>query len=492
MRIILIHPRNDNIPSPPLGLLYLASILEKNDHKVIVTDPDIKVSDTEIAKKVLNYSPDLVMFTSTTPQIIRGFNIAKEIKKHSSTPILFGGLHATLLIKEVLKNDFVDFVIFGEGEETIHEFVKHFKDKKSFSKIKGLAYKINGKIKINSSRDLIPNLDVIPFPAWNLLESKWYLTPPRIKGTWAKSTATMITSRGCPYRCIWCSSHLMFGRKVRRRSVRNVIKEIIYLKKNFDIDSVSFSDDTFTVNPKWVMRFCKELKVLKFKDFKWKCNARVDTVSYSLLKAMKDAGCVELGFGVESGSPRILKILKKGIKLKMTVDAFSLAKKVGLKSFAYLIIGTPGETKEDILLTLKLVKKIRPDHSEVSFATPYPSTELYKMAEKNGTLNKSISFDRWLLNRQTDSPIMCSGFSEKELIKYRSLIHNRTIFNTYLTLVKDPRFMLNCIYIMFKGKSGFINGLRRFTKTGKIDQIPVEVLAAYRNKMKENFAKKFY
>lgn len=487
MKIVLINPRKFDTPNHPLGLLYIASILEEEGHEVVVLDPAEKISNYEVAKNVLSYNPDWVGLTSTTPQIIRGLDIAREIKKISSVPILFGGVHPTLLIKEVLKNDFVDFVVFGEGEETVREFVKAFENKKPFSSIKGLAYKVNNQIKINAPRSLISNLDGVPFPARHLLNSKWYFAPPRLRGTWTKSTATIATSRGCPYRCIWCGSHLMFGRKVRRRSVKNVIEEIIQLKDDFDIDSIRFVDDTFTVNPKWVISFCKELKKLKLPDFKWGCTARVNTVSLELLNAMKEAGCIQLDFGVESGSQRVLDILKKDIGIKTIINAFDLARKVGLKRFASFIIGTPGEKKEDIILTSKLIDRIKPDYTEFFFATPYPGTELYEIVERSGVFDKVLPFDQWISSKQSDKPIMCIGFTEEELIKYRSMLHNKVVFKNYLTMLEDTKFLLGGLSIVAKGKLGFIKGIKRFVKTGKIDSIFVEVLATYRNKLKKDF-----
>lgn len=487
MKIILINPRNLDTPNHPLGLLYLGAVLEKEGHEVVILDPRLGLSDLEIAKTVLKHNPRLVGLTSTTPQIVRGLNIAKQIKELSNIPILFGGVHPTLLPEEVLRNDFVDFVIHGESEETIVEFVREFEDKKQFFKIRGLAYKNGNELKINPFRPLISDLDRLPFPARHLLNSKWYFAPPKMRGTWTRSTATVITSRGCPYRCIWCGSHLMFGRKVRRRSVNSVVQEIIQLRKDFDVDAVNFVDDTFTVNPEWVLKFCKELKKLKLKDFKWRCTARVNTVSLELLKAMKDAGCVQLDFGVESGSPKVLGILKKDTNLGMIMNAFDLAKKVGLKRFASFIVGTPGETKEDIFLTLKLLNRIKPDFSEFFFATPYPGTELYELAEKSGVFDKSTPFDQWIGSKQSDKPIMCVGFTENELIKYRSMLHNKVVLKNYFTMVKDSGFILGGLFIIFQGRSGFMNGLKRFIKTGKIDNIFVEILAAYRNKVKNDF-----
>lgn len=280
----------------------------------------------------------------------------------------------------------------------------------------------------------------------------------------------------------------MFGRKVRFRSPENVIKELKELREKYKTDSVWFADDTFTANPLWAIKLCNMIKEQKWKNFKWAAQARVNTVNLELLKAMKSAGCVQLDFGVESGSPKVLKILQKDITPEKTIDAFKLAKQVGLLRFGSFIIGTPGEKDEDILLTYNLVKKIKPDYADFFFAVPYPGTELYELAKQRGFFKDKVGYDKWLLTKHTDKPVMCTDLSEKELIQWRTKLHNLNFFRNYHNLLKNPSFLIFGTTIIFKGISGIIPGIKRFFNTGKIDSIFVEILKEYRLKTKKELA----
>jgi radical SAM superfamily enzyme YgiQ (UPF0313 family) len=276
----------------------------------------------------------------------------------------------------------------------------------------------------------------------------------------------------------------MFGRKVRFRSVKNVIEELKKLRKDFNIDSVWFADDTFTVNPTWVKSFCRELRKLKWADFKWACQSRVNTCSPDLLKEMKKAGCVQLDFGVESGSVKVLKILKKDITPQKVIEAFEMSKKAGFLRFASFIIGTPGENEEDIQMTFDLVKKIKPDYADFFFAVPYPGTELYKLAKERGVFKGHTSFNNWLLTKHTDKPVMTIDLSSKKLIQWRSKLHNLNFWRNYKNLLVNPSFIWGGIKIVFIGRKGIYLGTRRFIKTRKIDSVFVEILKNYRHEMK--------
>jgi len=340
MKIVLVNPRRVTTPNHPLGLLYIAAVLEKKGHSVKIIDPSVAEENWSVVKRILMEKPGLVGFTATTPQITRGLVLAKFLRNGSAVSVMFGGAHTTVLAQEILSKEFVDYVVIGEGEETVVDLVDAIGSKRDLKDVKGIGYKENRSLKFTAPRPLIKNLDEIPFPARHLLPSMWYFAPPRIRGVWTKSTATMMVSRGCPYKCIYCSSHLLFGRKVRYRTVQNVIRELRQLRKEFKVDAVWFVDDTFTLNPKWVAEFCGELLKEKWHNFRWAVQARVDTVNYAMLKKMKQAGCVQLDFGVETGSERVWKILKKGITKKQVINAFKISKRAGLQRFASFMVGT--------------------------------------------------------------------------------------------------------------------------------------------------------
>jgi len=476
-KILLINPRIMDAPAHPLGLLYIAASLEKAGFEVKVVDSEFI---DEIVNEYTKFNPHIVGITSTTPQINKAFKIAKTLWNISGVPIIFGGVHTTAVPKEVLKKEFVDCVVIGEGERTFVELCRT----KDISKINGIGYKVGNKMKFTKPRKLIAKLDNIPFPARHLLPSRWYFAPPRIRGIWTKSTATVMATRGCPYNCIYCSSHLIFGRKVRYRSVKNVIEELKGLREKFKIDSVWFSDDTFTVNHEWVKEFCRKLKNQKWKNFKWACQARVNTVNYELLKTMKNAGCIQIDFGVESGSMKVLKILKKEITPSQIVKTFDNIRSLGINSCATFILGTPGEMVEDLQCTERCVRRIKSGYTDFFFATPFPGTELYNNVSKFNLFKREELYNKCIATKHTDKPFMAINLSKEELVKWRTKLCNLVFFRNYYNYIKDPRFILGGISIIFRGRKGIFKGFGRFFRTRKIDSIFVEILKEYRRKTK--------
>lgn len=329
MNIILVYAHKAITTCRPLGLLYIAACLEREGHTVHVIDPRPSDSITKIAEVVIRHMPDLIGFTCLTPDIFRALDIANEIKKEWQGPIVFGGVHPTICPIETLECECVDYVVIGEGEETMCELCQKLSNGKAIHDVRGIGYKKNGKPCLTPPRPLIENLDNLPFPARHLMPSKWY-NSPKIRDVATKSTEIVMTGRGCLWNCIFCSSHLMWGRKVRRRSPENVMRELELLRSEIDIESVWFVDDTFTIKPEWVKHFCSLLIKENWKDFIWACQARVDTINREILSKMKRAGCVQVEYGVESGSEKVLKILRKGITPEQVKTAFRITKEVGL------------------------------------------------------------------------------------------------------------------------------------------------------------------
>lgn len=465
--VALINPRIDDIPFHPLGLLYVAAILEKNGYKVKVYDPF--PDDNTFIEEIIQNKPKIIGITATTAQINRGFDIAKEIKKQDEgVKIVFGGVHTTVMPKWVLKNSFVDFVILGEGELTALElFDKISACKEDYNRVKGIGYKSGKKYELTQPRELIQDLDSLPFPARHLLSSDWYFQPPgRIRGVWLEKSATIMSSRGCPGQCIFCSSHLLFGRITRYRSPQNVIGEINQMVDDFEIDGLWFVDDTFTVNHRWVREFCKLLKKSKL-NITWGVQARVNYINEDLLREMRSAGCIQIDYGVESGSPKVLQTLK------------------GIRPLATFMIGNPTEEWEDILMTAKLVNEIKPDFADFYFTTPYPGTELYHMVKTHNWINPSYTLSSWVFDKITDKPVMTINFSEKELQEIRSWLHNQVLMRNYLFYLKRPSFLLKSSKILFKGFPAIGKALSRFIRTKKIDSLVVELLAHYRKSIKK-------
>lgn len=398
-----------------------------------------------------------------TPQFLDTKLVINELK--SELPDAFyvcGGVHSTAVPIETLKALNVDCVVMGEGEYTIKELCETELSESKLKGVRGIAYRYNGKIRMNESRELIENLDELPFPARRLLDFDRYLVYDLIRGTYRGKHTTIIASRGCPYRCIYCSSHLIFGRKVRRRSADSVLDEVEYLIENYGIKGVWFVDDTFTIGKNWVLNFCKRIRERKLR-FEWGCQARVNTVSEEMLKAMKKAGCIQLDFGVESGSNKVLKVLKKDIDTDTIKGAFKLARRCGLRTLATFMVGNPEETKEDIEKTYKLAKEISADYTEFFFTTPYPGTELFKMATENNWIDKSLDFSKvWSIrqvnweDKKIEQPIMKINFSKEELVQIRNRLRRSFLLRNNLSKI-NAWYLLHVFkeaprYLLFKVK----------------------------------------
>jgi anaerobic magnesium-protoporphyrin IX monomethyl ester cyclase len=384
----------DIYTTPPLGLLYIASILEKNGISVEVLDTTPQgVGFEELKKQIAKKAPKIIGITTTTPALksaVRTAEIAKELDPLRS--VVLGGPHATILPHQTLQSfNAVDVVIRGEGEYTMLEFAKCILKHESFKNIRGISYRDEtNNIRNNDSCTLIQNLDDVPFPARHLINIKKYRQPPQCGGR--QPYTTVITSRGCPHNCIFCSSRMTFGRKVRLRSVKNVIEELEQVAGSFGVREIEFVDDTFTLYPKRVKEICDAIIKRKL-DITWMCNARVDRINRETLVKMRRAGCHMIFFGVESGVQEILNASKKGITIEQVKKAFSITKKANIRTLAYFMIGLPGETLETAKTTIAFAKKLAPDYVTFSIATPYPGTEFYDMATEKGWLKTNNWFD---------------------------------------------------------------------------------------------------
>ncbi len=303
---------------PSLGICYIASVLEKSGHKVQIIDAYVEgIKLKDLLSKISAIKPDITGITFTTENRFQAFDLMKGIKKIlPNTLICAGGPHVTLATDDTLTHiKELDFIIRGEGEETIVELADAISEKKSFEHIKGLSYKSNNKIHHNPNRPLIADLNTVPFPAWHLVPWEKYNFKLDVPGRGELRTANMMTSRGCPFGCNFCASTKVWGRSCRMRSADNIIKEISLLKEKYNIEALWIFDDTFTVSKKRVEEFCHKLIEKKW-NLSWFCEVRVDTVDRELLTLMKKSGCYSIGFGVESGSQRILdEVIGKRISL---------------------------------------------------------------------------------------------------------------------------------------------------------------------------------
>lgn len=372
-----------------LGLAYLAAMVKEDNVRILDMDADRLTSDNFI-KIIKEGKFDLAGFTVTTPTFYSSLKLAKLVKTYSpKTLVIFGGIHPTIRPDEVLSFDCVDLAVRQEGEVTFKEIVDCLKQKKDFFGIAGIAYKENGVIKQNPSRPFINDLDNLPFPARNLFTHKQYTYPDSLY----KNTVPMITSRGCPGSCAYCTAYNLFGRGFRARSAENVADEIELLITQWKAKEIHIWDDNFTTQKIRVFEIRDEVlkRNLKVK-FAFPNGIRADFLDEEILGALKEMGTYSLAIGVESGSQEILNQNRKGIKLEKIEEAFTLAKKMRLETWAFFMIGLPGENVNTIKQTLNFAQKLDPDIVKFHILKPYPGSAVYEYLQgKNFILTRDYS-----------------------------------------------------------------------------------------------------
>ena len=428
LKILLINPPQvTRYPQPPLGLAMLAAVLEKKGYTVKIKDfTAVGLSENVIPQIIRADKPDIVGITAMTSTINSAVRVARKVKESDSNIlVVLGGSHASILPEETLeKNSEIDLIVRGVGEQTILELAEAIERKASdLSSVLGLTYRTKSGVKSNPLRSPLLDLDKLPFPAFHLLpRGKYRLHPPF--GRRSPAMPIMI-SRGCPYSCIFCSKSV-FGNKYRNNSPIYVVNQIRLLIEKFGVKEIKFYDDVFTLDRKWVMAICAELKNQGI-DVPWTCETRVDLVDVELLRTMKDAGCYMIAYGVESGDQGILTAVGKSVTLNQITKAFSLTHEAGIGTVGYFMLGTPNETPETIKRTIEFAKKLNPDFVQFSIATPYPGTELNRLAVEKGCLPES--WDEYIY---ADLKSVDSSFFELTAMSWQELRKwNRKAYSSF-------------------------------------------------------------
>lgn len=438
-----------------MGLLCIAGFLKERGIKVKVWDPS--VYDEDFIIEIKEFNPDIIGISLMTAQYVR----AKEIihllrKKIPQATYICGGPHVSALPEETLIGLNADAAIVGEGELTVDELCRCHMMGHNWREVEGISYIVDGEVYHNPRRRLIDDLDAIPFVGRELLSTPfyWYLIPPGvIRGKFYLDTTTMITSRGCPYNCIFCASNVTFGHHFRRRSVLNVIEEIRYLRERYGVKRIWFLDDIFTFDRCWVERFCSVL-VEQRVGLIWSCQTRADTLDAELLNQMKLAGCVQLEIGVESGSDKVLKALSKNICLDDLKEKFAQMKQLGLRTMANFMIGNPEENMDDIMATYRLAKHLNPDFIEFNVCTPYPGSRLYQTAREKKWLAKDrADFDSEWSEHFTNAPVMHINIEPQHLLRLRAKLQNRFLWKNYANIIGG--FLRSSTYLFLLIRSIF-------------------------------------
>lgn len=396
MKILLVSPPSSHVLNEviSLGLLSLATTLDKHGYKVTIVDANAcnnLLDNEQIVTLARKLTPDAIGINLMTPFVPNCYKLVEGLKSLNSV-LIAGGPHATLIPEEVLTHGF-DVAVRGEGEVTIIELLETIKAGGLLHGVRGICFKDEkGGIVKNADRPLIEDLNSLPYPDYGLIDLSNYSAgrSNNIK------IFSMLTSRSCPFRCIYCANAQLFRGKYRMRSAENIFREIMGLKERYDVKYIRFIDDTLTVDKQRVHKLMDLMKSAKeLRDLKWECDSRVDCVDEDLLRSMKDAGCEAIIYGIESYDAESLRLMKKGINIQQIDKAVAATKKAGMFMNINTIFGFKWETPAHIKNTLKLLDI---DYNNCQYPNgipiPWPGTEQYER------YHEALNFSHWWLNEE--------------------------------------------------------------------------------------------
>ena len=409
---------------PALGVLYIASWMRKQLLEVEILDAEsLRLDLDNTVKAILDRSPDVLGITTTTLSIIPAAEIAREIKaRRKDIKIFLGGPHVTALPHESLQ-DFADIdgCILGDGEISFAHIVRNISNGLNAGQgVDGIMWREGVEISYNPKTKHLSDLDSLPFPAWDLLKGFPKNYRPAFHSYRRLPQANIILTRGCPYACSFCDRSV-FGNKIYSHSVDYAIEMIEYLVKDFGIKEISIKDDTFLLSPERVAEFCQRIRQKRI-DLTWSCNGRVNTITEDILREMKSAGCWLISYGIESGSPKMLKKMAKDINLGQVREALRLTRSSGIVAKGFFMIGIPGETEESLRQTLDFVNELPLDELNVNFFTPFPGSRLYAEVIAEGFKPEFCRMN------MTEPSYVPKGLTAQNLCEYQK----RIIYSFYL------------------------------------------------------------
>ena len=471
MKIVLIFPPNiyqTKQSMPPLGIAWLAAVLRENGFKdvVLIDSMANHYSNADILELLKKEGPDMVGISFGTQIRFSAFDLIRLIKESfPDAPVAVGGPHPTLTAQDTLENiPEIDFAVRGEGEISFLNLVKSIEAGKDYSGIRGISFRDNGKVIHNPPELLIHDLDALPPPARDLLPIEKYDKTTILS---KKRTLNIMTSRGCPYWCVYCSTSEQWGHRIRHRSPKNVVDEIESIFKDYPfIEGIRFFDDVFTMDKKRVLEICDEIFRRKL-NFVWECEARANTIDRELVAGMRRAGCEFIDLGIESGSDKILKNIKKGITVEQAIAAAKTIKEAGIGLKAFFMHGLPGETYEDIKKTVFLSRylyyNLSVEGTTQGISVIYPGTELETLAKESGTLPKDFSWSKYYERDRSYPPMNPCIFMpifEQPDLTYEQIY-------SYVRRAKFAYFLqhpFNFLKIIFKHRRTIIKWLTTYVR----------------------------
>lgn len=384
----------------PLGLGYLGAVLKREGHAVLFLDPEAQGLDgNAVAAGLKRFNPSLAGISCATPSYPGARRLAQLVRQAvPRCATVVGGIHVSAMPGRVLEEEpAFDYAVAGEGEETIKELARAVDegspDGRTLSLILGLAYRDGGVVRVNQPRPWITDLDSLPFPAREIADFSLYR--PHSHNRRGRRATTIITSRGCPYGCSFCASHVALGRKFRAHSPRYVADEIGHLVNNYGVDQLIINDDTFTLDPSRTRGICEEILRRNLR-VSWFCFARANTVTPDILRLMKRAGCFSVGFGIETGDEEILERINKKVTLDEMRHGVAWANSAGLKTQCFFVFGNPGETAETVEKTVRFSLELKPALAFFNMMVPYPGTEEFARHFASEESRKGIRWEDWV------------------------------------------------------------------------------------------------
>jgi radical SAM superfamily enzyme YgiQ (UPF0313 family) len=424
MKVLLIDPPFKRFTGLvnyyfPVGLAYVAAAIRADGHEVLILDVDAlekggaidfnhEYERLELYRQGLNdhshpvwsairqaldeFRPEIVGVTAMTTKFGAALRTVDLIKEYmGNVPVVVGGPHATLLPDQTFKSRSVDVIVRDEGEVTFRALLQALERKDDLDGIEGVSYRVNGEVCHNAPRPLATDLDQIPFPARDLLRNQASYS--------SVDMGVLMASRGCPFNCSYCC-HL-WGRKVRFRSVDNVLEEIKLVRGRYGTTQFEFKDDSFTVNKKWTIALCDRI-IAERLSINWGCSTRVNLLDEELVEKMKAAGCNAVKVGIETGSERILKETDKGVTFEQMRKAASLLNKHSLFWSGYFMMGLPMETEEDVRRTYAFMKELNPYYAGLGVYNPFPKTKLFDQGVRMGLLHEDVELEHFFTTNPKD------------------------------------------------------------------------------------------
>lgn len=465
LKVLLIYPPSSSnsygkpIVVPPLGLAYIGAVLEKAGYKVEILDTialnwrnPVKIKDRihldqkwrDISDKIKRSKPDVVGISSPfSCQSENAHKVAELVKAYDTdVPVVMGGAHPSTLPERVLQDQNVDYVVIGEGEATMLNFLERWSNGTPMNDIDGFAYKESGEIVVCPKKKFIEEIDSLPLPARHLLPMSEYFRAKAAHGPQLMRSpfTSMITSRGCPFNCVFCSIHNIWGRKWRARSPENVLLEIEHLIDTYNIREVHFEDDNLTLDKRRMEKIC-DMILERGLDVRWTTpnGVAIWTLDRNLLKKMKKSGCYELCFGIESGDPKTLKFIGKPVDLTYARKVIRWANEVGIWTHGFFVIGFPYESKASIDRTLIFAVESDLDFASFFIATPLPGTKLLEIVKKEGLIENGYD---WADRNVFNATLKTKFFTVEEINSLQRNLYFSFLGKGILNDLRPSRFAL--------------------------------------------------